>query len=398
VPIRDGLARTGATFISDGRRFRFPAAVWQLVRAVVEFSRHQKLDPGESTNQLGWATVRQLARKAHARMDGFLERTVVVRPETLRMQMNRRLVGDEQVIEVSPVFDEQPEGWLVSFDRLHQVQDRYIVPSLNGGVTHVLIPPNVKSVLEEVHAMPVGGWRVTRRSCSSRIRSPCLAREAADVLDPDEYDRSLQAAGIHFYTFALRADLHDDGAIRTVTLVLTAPSEDTAPAELDLVDPVTMDTSSMRWAANCWPTCRALAGRATSWTWQGFSQRDLSDLESLQQRWTREQAGKSFDSTLDLSEYGDRVIGIGRAEKLTSSWLQKTRSENWLPVDTLNELGLDGELLGKWDTSSHEDFVSSRRTSRPPANRAPPRHVCPVPESISICEPRNDLRRPGKTS
>jgi hypothetical protein len=357
VPIRDGLARTGATFISDGRRFRFPAAVWQLVRAVVEFSRHQKLDPGESTNQLGWATVRQLARKAHARMDGFLERTVVVRPETLRMQMNRRLVGDEQVIEVSPVFDEQPEGWLVSFDRLHQVQDRYIVPSLNGGVTHVLIPPNVKSVLEEVHAMP--GRRVAGDKAVLFLKNPfaLLGPEAADVLDPDEYDRSLQAAGIHFYTFALRADLHDDGAIRTVTLVLTAPSEDTAPAELDLVDPVTMGHFVHEVGSKLLADLPCACWKGYELDMAGFSQRDLSDLESLQQRWTREQAGKSFDSTLDLSEYGDRVIGIGRAEKLTSSWLQKTRSENWLPVDTLNELGLDGELLGKWDTSSHEDFV-----------------------------------------
>ncbi|TQK03439.1 DEAD/DEAH box helicase [Herbaspirillum sp. SJZ107] len=356
VPVRDGLARTGATFIAGGQRFRFPAPVWKLIRAVVELGRNQKVDPGESTNQLGWATVRQLARKAHARMDGFLERTVVVRPETLRMEMTRRLIGDEQVIEISPVFDEQPEGWLTSFDRLHQVQDRYIIASPNGGVTHVLIPPNVRSVLEEVHAMP--GRRVAGDKANLFLQNPfaLLGPEAVDVLDPDEYDRSLQVAGIHFYSFAVQPQLHEDGAIRTVTLVLTAPSEDTTPVELDLVDPVTMGRFVHEMGSKLLADLPCACWKGYELDMAGFGQRDLSDLESLQQRWTQELAGRAFDTTLDLSEYGDRVIGIGPAEKVTSSFLQKTRSETWLPVETLRELGLDGELLGKWDTSSLEDF------------------------------------------
>jgi hypothetical protein len=273
------------------------------------------------------------------------------------MEMNRRLVGDEQVIEVSPVFDEQPEGWLASFDRLHQVQDRYIVPSSNGGVTHVLIPPNVKSVLEEVHAMP--GRRVAGDKAILFLKNPfaLLGPEATDVLDPDEYDESLQAAGIHFYTFAVRAQPHADGTIHTVTLILTAPSEEIAPAGLDFVDPVTMGRFVHEVGSKLLAGLPCACWKGYELDMAGFTHRDQSDLESLQRRWMQEQAGKAFDSMLDLSEYGDRVIGIGPAEKLTSSWLQKTKSENWLPVDTLSELGLDGELLGKWDTSSHEDFV-----------------------------------------
>lgn len=356
VPVRDGLARTGATFIVDGQRRRFPKAVWKLVSAVLELNRSQRLDPGESTNQLGWATIRQLARKARARPDGFLERTVVVRPETLRLEMTRRLIGDEQVIEVAPVFDEQPEGWLATFDRLRQVQDRYIVPTPNGGVTHVLIPAAVKSVLEEVHAMP--GRRVAGDQAILFLKKPfaMLGPEAVDVLDPDEYDRSLQAAGIHFYGFAVRTDMHDDGTIRTVVLVLNAPSEHVAPAELDFVDPVTMGRFVLEVGSKLLADLPCACWKGYELDLAGFTQRDLSELETLQQRWTREQAGKALEGTFDLSEYGDRVIGIGPAEKLTSTWLQKAGSEKWLPVETLNELGLDGELLGKWDTSSLDDF------------------------------------------
>ena len=369
-PVRDPLQRQGAAFRMNGQQFLMPEPVWKLVRSVQDLYRSQKAAPGEKTNQLGWARIRKLAKRAGARMDGFLEGTVVVRPDALRLELSRQVVGDEQVVEVTPRFDEQPEGWLESFERQQQVPDRYVIATRNGGVTHVLIAPEVKSVLEEVRAMP--GRRVAGAKAAVFLKNPfaCLGPDAGKVLDPDEYDRSLVEAGIHFYAFAVKPVIQGDGHITTVWLVLTPPSSDVSPVELDFGNPLAMGQFVAEVGTNMLSELPCAFWKGYELELAHFSQRDLSDLEDLQQRWTAQLAGSDLDSVLDLAQYGDRVIGIGRAEKVTSPYLQKAKSENWLPADMLNQLGLDGELLSKWDTSNqdhYEQFVSNIETAT--ANR-----------------------------
>jgi hypothetical protein len=362
LPVRGALSRDGAVFTLDGERWLMPASAWMVLRAVQELHRDQKAVPSEKTNQLGWARIRKLAKGANARMDGFLNRTVVVRPQSLKLDLCRRLVGDEQVVEVTPTFADQPEGWLASFERQQQVQDRYVIAQDDGGVTHVLIPPDVKSVLGEVRAMP--GRRVAGGNASLFLKNPFayLGPEASKVLDPDEYDASLAQAGIHFYRFTLKLVHDSNGRITTVMLVLTAPSEASVPVELDFKDPVTMGQFVAEVGT------KLLAGLACAF-WKGyelemagFGPDDLSRLEEVQQRWRAEAAGQALDEVLDLTQYGDRVIGIGRAEQVVSPYLQKGKSENWLPAELLSQLGLDGELLSRWETSNrdhYEQFVEN---------------------------------------
>lgn len=366
IPIRDTLQRQGAVFRIAGRQFLMPEPVWNLVRSVQELHRSQKVAPGEKTNQLGWAKIRKLAKRAGARMDGFLEGTVVVRPDALRLQLSRQLVGDEQVVEVTPTFDEQPEGWLESFERQQQVPDRYVIASKSGGVTHVLIAPEVKSVLEEVRAMP--GRRVAGAKAALFLKNPfaCLGPDAGKVLDPDEYDRSLSQADIHFYTFAVKPVFQADGHIDTICLVLTATGSDVPPVELDFGNPVSMAQFVAEVGTNMLSELPCAFWKGYELELAHFSHRDLSDLEDLQQGWVAQLAGSDLESVLDLNQYGDRVIGIGRAEKVTSPYLQKAKSENWLPAEMLNQLGLDGELLSKWNTSNedhYQQFVANIETA-----------------------------------
>jgi hypothetical protein len=376
-PVRGALQRQGAVFTLNGQKFLLPEAVWRLVKSVQDLHRAQKSEPGEKVNQLGWATVRKLAKRADARMDGFLDRTVVVRPDALRLELNRQLVGDQQVIEVTPRFDDQPDGWLASFDRQQHVPDRYVIPSPDGGVTHVLIPPDVKTVLDEVRSMP--GRRLAGGKASLFLKNPyaCLGPEAARVLDPDEYDNALEQAGIYFYQFAVKPRFQPEGSIDNVSLVLTAPSESVDAVELDFGDPVTLGGFNAEVGANMLAGLPCACWKGYELELSGFGQRDLSDLENLQQRWIQQLAGQDLAGILDLSQYGERVIGIGPAEKVVSPYLQKTSSERWLPAALLSELGLDGELLSKWDTSNREHYeqfkvnIESARAHGEPNARLP---------------------------
>jgi hypothetical protein len=356
VPVRGPLSRQGATYTLDGERWLLPEPTWKLIRAVQDLYRDQKAAPGEKTNQLGWATIRKLAKRANARLDGFLDRTVVVRPQSLKLDLQRRLVGNEQVVEVTPTFDEQPAGWLASFERQQHVPDRYVVAQDDGGVTHVLIPPEVKSVLSEVRAMP--GRRVAGGNASLFLKNPFayLGPEASEVLDPDEYDASLERAGIHFYRFAIKPVLAPDQRIATVLLMLTAPSETAGPVELDFHDPVTMGQFVTEVGSKFVAGLACAFWRGYELEMGGFGAHDLTYLEEVQQRWSAEAAGKELSDVLDLTQYGDRVIGIGRAEPVASPYLQKGKSENWLPAALLSQLGLDGELLSRWETSNHDHY------------------------------------------
>lgn len=354
--IGSALKRLGAFVDLRRQEALLPECVWRLMVAVRDLRRAQLASPGEKTNQLGWAAVRRLAKQANARMDGFLSKTVVLRPDALKLGLNRQIIGGEQVIEVTPQFVDQPAGWLESFERLQDVPDRYVVAGDDGSITHVLITPEVRSILAEVRSMP--GRRVAGEKASLFLKNPYafLGPEAATVLNPDEYDQSLEDAGIYFYHFAVQPEQLPDGTLATVYLVLTAPVEAVAPLTLDLCDHINMRQFVAEVGNNLMAELPVACWNGYELDLSGFSHSDLSGLQRLQQRWANQVAGHNIDSIFDLGEYGARVIGIGVAEQIVSPYLQKSSSENWLPEDMLNQMGLDGAILGKWDTSNQTHY------------------------------------------
>lgn len=371
------LPRQGAVCMLHSEQVLLPESVWRLVSAVREMHRAQQISAGEKTNQLGWAAIRKLAKQANARMDGFLARTVVLRPDALKLHLNRQLIGGEQVIEVTPEFAEQPAGWLSSFDRLQQVPERYVISDSDGGITHVLITPEVKAILDEVRSMP--GRRVSGEKASLFLKNPYafLGAEAAEVLDPDEYDRSLEEAGIYFYHFAVEPKFALDGTLVTINLILSAPSESVPPVILDLSDPINTGRFVNEVGHNLIAELPCACWKGYELDLSGFGQKDLSDLERLQQRWAQQMAGQDLGGILDLDQYGDRVVGIGPAQKVVSPYLQKSSSESWLPESLLNDLGMDGQLLSKWDTSNQAHFeqfksnIASATAAGEPTARLP---------------------------
>ncbi|WP_417546659.1 type I Zorya anti-phage system protein ZorD [Marinobacter sp.] len=351
------LERVGSLVRIDGRTELLSAATWSLLQAVRELQQSQADAPGEATNQVGWAKIRKQAKRAQAGMDGFLDKTVVVKPEKLRLKPKKTVVGGTPVIELEPSFDDQPDNWTESFDRYGQVQDAYHIPTADGSVTHVLIEPEVKTVLESVRAFP--GRRVAGDDALALVRNPysVIGDAARNVVDSDEYEAGLAEAGIHFHRFRLTPQLDDSGVrIESVTLdlePLTATPEQTiefcfnAPHELELF------VKELQFK---------LAAAMPVGLWQGyelelsdFDLRQLTGIRDLFEEWKRQEAGAVFDSVLDLNAYGDRVIGIGEAARITSPFLVKEATEDWLPAEIANtEAG--AEFLNHWDPSSRENF------------------------------------------
>ena len=86
------VERCGAVVRCAGGFELLPRAVWELLHAVRALHAAQQESPGEITNQLGWSNIRKLAKRAGAGMDGFLDKTVVVKPNSLKLNPPKKIV------------------------------------------------------------------------------------------------------------------------------------------------------------------------------------------------------------------------------------------------------------------------------------------------------------------
>lgn len=76
---------------------------WQLLDALQQLRLQQRQTPGETVNQTSWAKIRRQAKKAGAKLDDYLAKTIVIRPESLQLKLRKSLVVDTPVLEIEPV-------------------------------------------------------------------------------------------------------------------------------------------------------------------------------------------------------------------------------------------------------------------------------------------------------
>ena len=345
-PIR--FSRTGAIFTFENQQYLLSRENWVLIQATERLSAQQSQVPGETTNQLGWAAIRKCAKQASAKFDDYLEKTHVVKPTSLSLRLRKATVADTAVIEIEPHFEEQPANWLGSFDKNSQVHDSYRIPGENGELSHVIITPEVKEVLNSIHSIP--GRRVAGSEALSFVRNPYsfLGEDAADVLAPEEHEQALFDARIFFHHFRLIPQQSDENKIIEVTLVLEPISPVPQP-EVTFVFSAPWELEKFIQQLGI-----SVAAQMPAGSWQGyelelsqFTEQQWYDCQDLFTRWQQEIEGEEFSDVLDIAKYGDRVIGIGEFEKISSPWLTKAQSENWLP-DDIDFSVFSGEVLTGW--------------------------------------------------
>ncbi|QWL68508.1 DEAD/DEAH box helicase [Aeromonas jandaei] len=360
------LKRQGALVTTAKGLGLLSEASWQLCEALRDLVRCQKDQPGEATNYEGWAVIRSAAKAANADMDGFLAKTVVVKPQRLALRPRKAEIDSCPVIEVSVDFPEQPAGFLSSFDATQRVQDRYRITQPDGTIAHVVIEPEIKHVLEAIKAIP--GRRVAGDSALSLLRNPyaLLGEKTSVVLDPDQHEQSLVDAGIYFHHFRLEPQFEvESGKITIVLLHLSPISRKPLPD-------VTLSFNSPGVFAPFVQELRLkMAVGMSAGFWQGFElelgdfdEQQLFDIEKLLDRWQREVAGELFDSLFELSRYGDRIIGLGEVVPVSSPFLARTTGQDWL--SSASELHEIEESLGdaiaqiNFDDSALLDELSKR--------------------------------------
>ncbi|MGK5090429.1 SNF2-related protein [Deltaproteobacteria bacterium TL4] len=350
-----GVRLTGAIFENSSNpsdTFLLSGSAWRLVKAVKKLAELLPAEKTQARHQQEWGHIRKLALSAGARLDDFLEKTIILTPESLHLKMNPVFVANTQVVEVQPTFEEAPANWLQTFDQYNGVQDRYSITTPSSGIIHVVIAPAVKTVLSEIKRMPAR--RVSGLRAQAFVRNPyaLLGEDAIQVIPPEVFEADRQAAQLEFYRFQHQV-CHENEAMLGVDIRIESISSETTPSEKFFLD------SPKRLRQFVDELESKLAKNMLCCFWEGYeleldnnSELQLSQLKATLECWNTvpvetqpiNSPENAFQETLhteirqetvfDLSNYSERVEGIGKRQTIYSPFISKTSGEkDWIPTE-----------------------------------------------------------------
>jgi len=325
VPLPDDPCIRGAVIQVRQEEALLEREAWEILRAVAAFHQRKPEEHSADAHRIWWSRIRQHAKAAHAGLSHFLESTVVVTPEKLTIGLRKADYGSGKVVEVLPNFQGQPPGWLATFDRFSRVQKRYEVAH-GEALTHVLITPEVETVLTEIKRMPAR--RVTGERAEAFLRNPfaSLGPDAGKVIDAAQFEQARSKAGITFarFTAQVRQDSPEEGL-----QVLLQIEEGDASHTLPFAGPdelekfITKLKERIEREAQCCP-------------WHGYELEILGDtpdqlatLSDALQKW-RGKKEYNHSEIFDLSFYSERIKGFGVEKPYYRPFLRK-KTDGWFP-------------------------------------------------------------------
>ena len=223
VKFKGSVKRTGAIISLAGKEHLLSEATWKLLEKIKEFSR--VTDKDKSLNQKYWAQIRSLANKSEANLDEFLRKTIVLAPEELQLNLRKNLVSTESVVEVQPDFKDSPSNWLQTFDKYNDVQNEYTISLPEGGLAHVIIDPQVKSVLNEIKKMP--NRRIAGERAQTFLHNPFaqLGEDAVEVISSEGFEQSKEEAEIYSYRLFIDKAYDESSRFHSAQLTLHENSD-----------------------------------------------------------------------------------------------------------------------------------------------------------------------------
>lgn len=327
IKIKNIIPRIGGVLILDGKEYLLNEQCFRLAEQLKEFSRLENKD--KELNQKYWAKIRNLAHKARANLDDFLRKTVVLAPEKLQFNLRKNLISNESIVEIQPVFDEAPSNWLRTFDQYNNVQDQYSISLSDGGIAHVVIHPQVKQVLNEIKKMP--NRRVSGERAQAFLHNPFaqLGDDAIEVISAESFESSKQQAEIYTYILKIEKNYDELKHYISAKLELTENSEREQ-------NPILLELHNLQ---QTFYFIQAYEKDSPFFMWAGYEiernkylDKQIQDLKNDLNEINKYQDELQAKQVLDLSNYSDRVIGIGEVEKLNSEFIKRDSGESeWLP-------------------------------------------------------------------
>ncbi|MDP1947380.1 MAG: SNF2-related protein [Nitrospirota bacterium] len=342
----------GAFAVVAGESVLLPEAAWATANAIAGFKARSGDERTRHAHELAWGHIRQLATHAGAFYQSpYLQTTIVLTPQTLRLPMTKEEVVGVRVLTVAPTFDDAPEEWLSTFDRYGDVQDHYDL-TRGGGLVRVVLSEPVKRVLRVVkREMP--GRRVAGARAERFMHNPWayLGDTAQEVINEEDFLNDKAAAGGLSAAFII-VPRSDGGRIERVDLIVSEMFVDgSGRTEIrHFPDPSELNTFVGKLE-------QALRDEREWFTWgeydltiDGESTRQLEIARQIHFLW-KSQSGKriEFEEIYALANYSERIEGIGVAKPIYVPVFQKSsdRGEgNPIGIPTDLEPGVAIKIAG----------------------------------------------------
>ncbi len=208
-------------------------AVWTTLQHISAFQRRTETERTDLFHWRQWGHHSPNALAANARSMTFFTAPSSSPRKNSAIGLRHTEIGGMRVVEVSPSFTGAPENWLEAFDNRRDVPNRNHFPTPEG-ILQVLVTPEVQTVLSQIKRLD--RRRVAGSRAEAFVVNPFAAlpgEDAAHVIDPEQFERERERAGLMFDRFF--AHIHPDavGYPEQVGLrIETAQQADLAEGEI----------------------------------------------------------------------------------------------------------------------------------------------------------------------
>lgn len=358
--------RQGGLITNQDQSYLLSAEHWQFLQAVESFpvgdttltSAQQQL-----VFEKSWGRVRKLAHLADVEMVPMLRNYHVITADELDIKLVKHGEALDD-IEVQPIIiGADVQQWLKSYDGHWQAQSAYTWVNDDNETVKVVVDDAELEVLSVIRKMP--NRRIKGALAERFLRNPAhvLGDAAERVLSAERFEQARTRAGIIFVSFSCRLlrdkETHDatsvmlyfrDDSLDVSTtyepMLLQNKSEVTAFTE-ELGDALKKQSVFFKWqhlSLSCDDTDH----------WHGVLTRWLSE-----ERWAKD-ARINLSELYDLSNYYERVMGIGEHKPQTTPYIAKTEKGGWVPEILLGN-NITGEIsvVTPEIKQKMEDFLAS---------------------------------------
>lgn len=372
------MSRNGGIIYENNTAYFLPVSAWHLAEAVRHFARLTDTERTHHRNEREWSRIRKLAMKSHAICDDFLERTIIVTPEKLHLNMRKVAIQGEQIVELMPTIEGvDPKLWLDSFDGYKTVQPHYDIVSENGGRISIIIDEAVAETLSEIKAMP--GRRVAGERAKAFLRNPfaVMSEAAREVISEESFTHNLQEAGVEFYTFCHKV-LQTENSTQIHAVELTIYSETENAAATDNITrfcaPQELHTFIAKLQVNIGKGLLCTVWEGYELELNGAAHAQLIQLQDVLARWQNQSSIITYQDVFDFTRYIARVEGIDTWKPTYSVFTAKKDNQvGWIPENIIagiiknenNDNASSDGVKEKGTDYEHEELPQSIPNDRP---------------------------------
>lgn len=295
----------------------------------------------QQENEAAWGLTRSLALKAGALFGSrYLASTIVLTPQTLRIPAKKQDSSFGRVYTVEPTFDGAPDGWLAAFDGFHAVQDHYDI-TRDGGRVRIILSEPVRKVLKVVkREMPTRKVSGTKAEMFVHNPRAYLGDYAEGVLDQEEKPDERADVDTVATSFHLEAAVQNGSIVSTTLIINEFYADGYSGSFKEVIEsPEALSKLTVKIGDALFDQRLMAAFNEFDLTLDANSEVELDRMLSILRTWQSQgDAIIKLEDIYELSDYSDRVEGIGIAKPIYVPILQKEKKEGdegngWLPED-----------------------------------------------------------------